>query len=148
MRRMFGKTGVFCDGVMLAMVRDNTLYFRVDDENRVTFKEAESFPPLNYEKKGGVIDLSFLARSGAIVRRIGRACRLGASGAGGGAARCRAERTRAERTSGAKTRRQFAAPHRKGAARQFRLIGVALLPASPSGCYRSRSQTHRGNCPT
>ena len=25
LRRMFGKTGVFCDGVMLAMVRDNTL---------------------------------------------------------------------------------------------------------------------------
>ncbi len=32
LRRMFGKTGVFCDGVMLGMVRDNTLYFRVDDE--------------------------------------------------------------------------------------------------------------------
>jgi DNA transformation protein len=59
MRRMFGKTGVFCDGRMLAMVRDNTLYFRVDDDNRAAFKEAESFPPLNYEKKGGAIDLSF-----------------------------------------------------------------------------------------
>jgi DNA transformation protein len=59
MRRMFGKTGVFCDGVMLAMVRDNTLYFRVDDDNRAAFKEAESFPPLNYAKKGGSIDLSF-----------------------------------------------------------------------------------------
>ena len=59
MRRMFGKTGVFCDGFMLGMVRDNTLYFRVDDDNRVTFKEAESFPPLNYEKKGCTIDLSF-----------------------------------------------------------------------------------------
>jgi DNA transformation protein len=59
MRRMFGKTGVFCDGVMLAMVRDNTLYFRVDDDNRAAFKEAASFPPLNYEKKGGSIDLAF-----------------------------------------------------------------------------------------
>ena len=59
MRRMFGKTGVFADGVMLAMVRDNTLYFRVDDENRETFKEAAAFPPLNYEKKGGSIDLAF-----------------------------------------------------------------------------------------
>src|SRR6185369_2550957 len=58
-RRMFGKTGVFCDGVMLGMVRDNTLYFRVDDDNRVIFKEAESFPPLTYEKKGSTIDLSF-----------------------------------------------------------------------------------------
>jgi DNA transformation protein len=59
MRRMFGKTGVFCDGLMLGMVRDNTLYFRVDDHNRVAFKEAESFAPLNYEKQGSSIDLSF-----------------------------------------------------------------------------------------
>ena len=59
MRRMFGKTGVFCDGFMLGMVRDNTLYFRVDDDNRAAFKEAASFPPLNYEKKGGTIDLAF-----------------------------------------------------------------------------------------
>ena len=58
-RRMFGKTGVFCDGVMLGMVRDNTLYFRVDSDNRAELKEAVSFPPLNYAKRGGTIDLSF-----------------------------------------------------------------------------------------
>ena len=39
MRRMFGKTGVFCEGVMLGMVRDNTLYFRVDEYNQAAFKE-------------------------------------------------------------------------------------------------------------
>jgi DNA transformation protein len=60
MRRMFGKTGVFCDGLMLGMVTDNTLYFRVDDHNRTIFEEAEAFPPLNYEKQGRTIDLSFL----------------------------------------------------------------------------------------
>ena len=59
MRRMFGKTGVFCDGLMFGMVTDNTLYFRVDDDNRAAFAEAASFPPLNYEKKGSTIDLSF-----------------------------------------------------------------------------------------
>jgi DNA transformation protein len=59
LRRMFGKSGVFCDGVMLGMVTENTLYFRVDDENRATFKEAESAPPLNYRKRGSTIDLSF-----------------------------------------------------------------------------------------
>ena len=59
MRRMFGKTGVFCDGLMLGMVTDNTLYFRVDDHNRAAFKEATSSAPLNYRKKGGTIDLSF-----------------------------------------------------------------------------------------
>ena len=59
MRRMFGKTGVFCDGVMFGMVTDNTLYVRVDDDNRATFKEAAAFPPLNYAKKGSTIDLAF-----------------------------------------------------------------------------------------
>src|SRR5580698_3035074 len=57
MRRMFGKTGVFCDGVMFGMVADNTLYFRVDDHNRAEFKEAASLPPLSYKKKGTAIDL-------------------------------------------------------------------------------------------
>jgi DNA transformation protein len=59
LRRMFGKTGVFSDGVMFAMVTENTLYLRVDDHNRATFAEAASFPPLNYAKKGDTIDLSF-----------------------------------------------------------------------------------------
>ena len=57
MRRMFGKTGVFCDGVMFGMVTDNTLYLRVDDQNQAAFREAASFPPLNYKKKGDLIDL-------------------------------------------------------------------------------------------
>ena len=59
LRGMFGKTGVFCNGLMLGMVADNTLYFRVDDHSRATFKEAASSPPLNYEKQGRAIDLAF-----------------------------------------------------------------------------------------
>ena len=59
LRRMFGKTGVFCDGVMFAMVTENTLYFRVDDENRATFAEAQAYRPLNYANRGEIIDLSF-----------------------------------------------------------------------------------------
>jgi DNA transformation protein and related proteins len=58
-RRMFGKTGVFCEGVMFGMVAQNVLYLRVDSQNRATFKEAESCPTLNYVKNGSVIDLSF-----------------------------------------------------------------------------------------
>jgi len=59
LRGMFGKTGVFCDGVMLGVVTENTLYFRVDEDNRETFREAQAFPPLNYAKKGQLIDLAF-----------------------------------------------------------------------------------------
>ena len=57
--RMFGKSGVFCDGIMFGMVTDNVLYFRVDDQNKSTFKEVESLPSLNYMKKGNTINLSF-----------------------------------------------------------------------------------------
>ena len=59
LRRMFGKTGVFCGGVMLGMVTDNTLYVRIDEQNRATFREAEAYPPLNYAKKGEMINLAF-----------------------------------------------------------------------------------------
>ena len=60
LRRMFGKTGVFCDGLMFAMVADDTLYVRVDEQNQATFAEAAAAPPLNYvAAKGRVIDLAF-----------------------------------------------------------------------------------------
>src|SRR5262249_42737447 len=59
LRRMFGKTGVFCNGLMLGMVRNDALYLRVDHHNRTAFEGAQSSPPLNYEKKGCTIDLSF-----------------------------------------------------------------------------------------
>lgn len=58
-RRMFGKTGVFCNGLMLGIVSDDTLYLRVDDQNRASFKEAEAAPPLSYVKKGLTIDLAY-----------------------------------------------------------------------------------------
>jgi DNA transformation protein len=51
MRRMFGKTGVFCGGVMFAMIADDTLYFRVDDHNLAAFRKAEAFPPLMFERR-------------------------------------------------------------------------------------------------
>jgi hypothetical protein len=85
MRRMFGKTGVFCDGMMFGMVTENTLYLRVDDGNRAAFKEAEAFPPLNYEKQGEFYRSLVLAGAGAAVRRTGRTRRRGAAGPRGGA---------------------------------------------------------------
>ena len=59
MRRMFGKTGVFCQGLMFGMVSDDTLYVRVDEFSKVVFNEAASAPPLNYQKLGRSIDLAF-----------------------------------------------------------------------------------------
>jgi DNA transformation protein len=50
-RAMFGGLGVFRDGVMFALVADDTLYFRVDDGTRPDF-EAEDSEPFTYGGKG------------------------------------------------------------------------------------------------
>jgi DNA transformation protein len=51
-RRMFGGAGVFCHGVMIALLSDERVYFKVDDENRADF-EAEDCSPFNYTTKNG-----------------------------------------------------------------------------------------------
>ena len=44
---------------MFAMVADDTLFVRVDDESRAFFAEAATAPPLSYVKGGRSIDLAF-----------------------------------------------------------------------------------------
>ncbi len=56
-RRMFGKTGIFCHGVMLGLVSDDALYLRVDDGNRDALRGAG--PALSYVKGGRSIDLAY-----------------------------------------------------------------------------------------
>jgi hypothetical protein len=99
LRRMFGKTGVFCGGAMLGMVTDNTLYFRVDDHNREIFKEAESAAQLQEGRRDDRPCL--LARAGTAVRRTRRARRLGPRGPGGGAPDCGQAEARCYRSASA-----------------------------------------------
>ncbi len=51
-RRMFGGAGVFCHGVMIALIADERLYFKVDDGNRPDF-EAEDCEQFTYSAKNG-----------------------------------------------------------------------------------------------
>ncbi len=51
-RRMFGGAGIFADGLMFALIADDTLYFKVDAENQPRF-EAEGMSAFGYETKGG-----------------------------------------------------------------------------------------------
>src|SRR4051812_44669061 len=44
------------------VVMDDRLYFRVDDDNRAVFREAEAFPPLNYHKRAAPSTSPFGAR--------------------------------------------------------------------------------------
>lgn len=51
-RRMFGGAGVFLDGVMFALIADESLYFKADDTTKAAY-EAEGLGPFFYEAKGG-----------------------------------------------------------------------------------------------
>jgi DNA transformation protein len=51
-RRMFGGAGVFVDGIMFALIADDTLYFKADEATRAEF-EAEDMPAFSYETKDG-----------------------------------------------------------------------------------------------
>ena len=51
-KRMFGGYGIFRDGLMFALVADDTLYFKADGESRVAFEE-EGLSPFSYGTAGG-----------------------------------------------------------------------------------------------
>lgn len=51
-RRMFGGAGIFRDGLMFALIADETLYLKADDKSQSEF-EALSLPPFTYGAKGG-----------------------------------------------------------------------------------------------
>ncbi|MES2295855.1 MAG: TfoX/Sxy family protein [Pseudomonadota bacterium] len=56
--RMFGGTGVYVDGLFCALIIDEVLYFKGDDENEAAFKAA-ACAPFTYEKKGGVCSIRY-----------------------------------------------------------------------------------------
>jgi DNA transformation protein len=51
-RRMFGGAGLSVDGLTFAIVADEALWLKVDDETRAAF-EAEGCEPFAYTAKGG-----------------------------------------------------------------------------------------------
>ena len=57
-RRMFGGWGVYLDGLMFALVSDDTLYLKADEMNRVEYEQAgcEAF---GYTRKGKRATLNF-----------------------------------------------------------------------------------------
>ncbi|MCB1875699.1 MAG: TfoX/Sxy family protein [Chromatiales bacterium] len=57
-RRMFGGYGFFLDGMMFALVADQTLYLKADDDSRSRF-EAEGLTQFVYERKGKPATMSY-----------------------------------------------------------------------------------------
>lgn len=56
--RMFGGGGLFLDGAMFALVANDVVYLKADDENRATF-EAAGMGPFTYERRGKPAALSY-----------------------------------------------------------------------------------------
>ncbi len=52
-RRMFSGAGVYCDGVIFALILRDALHFKVDDSNRAAY-QAEGMAPFSYEARGKV----------------------------------------------------------------------------------------------
>lgn len=40
MRKMFGVDGIYCDGLIFALIADDELWLKVDDVSRTAFEEA------------------------------------------------------------------------------------------------------------
>jgi DNA transformation protein len=55
-RRMFSGAGLYCEGVIFALVLRDTLYFKVDDGNRGAY-EAEGLGPFTYEARGRRVEV-------------------------------------------------------------------------------------------
>ena len=55
-RRMFSGAGIYCDGVIFALVLRDVVYFKVDDGNRAAY-EAEGSAPFTYEAKGRQVEI-------------------------------------------------------------------------------------------
>ncbi|MGD1934974.1 MAG: TfoX/Sxy family protein [Candidatus Phaeomarinobacter sp.] len=51
-RRMFGGSGLFADGLMFALIANEVLYLKVDEQTQPAF-EAEGAEPFTYETKAG-----------------------------------------------------------------------------------------------
>lgn len=57
-RRMFGGVGLFRDGLMFALIADDTLFLKADSHSRHAF-ESLGLEPFQYEKRSGKVKLSY-----------------------------------------------------------------------------------------
>lgn len=57
-KRMFGGYGIFLDGLMFALISDNTLYFKTDNQTLTEFNER-GLEAFSYTKKGKRCQLSY-----------------------------------------------------------------------------------------
>lgn len=57
-RKMFGGGGIYCDGVMFALIADDVLYLKADRQLQPRF-EAEGMGPFVYQGKSKPVAMSY-----------------------------------------------------------------------------------------
>ncbi|MCW8196612.1 TfoX/Sxy family protein [Proteobacteria bacterium 005FR1] len=65
-RRMFGGKGIFRDGLMFALVADETLYLKADEESLSYFEERE-LSAFEYQRRGKMVKLSYYEAPGEVL---------------------------------------------------------------------------------
>jgi DNA transformation protein len=60
-RRMFSGAGIYCDGVIFALLLRDVLHFKVDDSNRGAY-EAEGLDPFTYQSRGKAVRMEAYRR--------------------------------------------------------------------------------------
>jgi DNA transformation protein and related proteins len=65
-RRMFGGYGIFHDGLMFALIVDDTLYLKADAGNVADF-EREGLAQFQYARQGKTVGLSYYEAPGAVM---------------------------------------------------------------------------------
>ena len=68
-RGMFGGYGLYLEGVMFALIAYETLYFKVDDENREDYLAAETGPFI-YNRNGKSIEMSYYQLPDAVFEDV------------------------------------------------------------------------------
>ncbi len=57
-RSMFGGYGIYIGDTMFALVADEVLYFKTNEDNRPDF-DARGLEPFNYERNGKLFNMSY-----------------------------------------------------------------------------------------
>lgn len=58
-RRMFGGHGIYLDDFFIAIVDDETLYLKTDDQNRAQFVAAGCEPFIFHQNDGGTMEIKY-----------------------------------------------------------------------------------------
>jgi len=57
-RRMYGRAGLYCDGVMFALIADDAVYLKADDKTSKAFAD-EGLLPFTYHGKAKPVTMSY-----------------------------------------------------------------------------------------